>query len=179
MIRENRVASAKEEMKAEGLRPAHRAGDAVTIWELEVGALPIYYFRMEGQPMSSEDREGIQAFYRETIAKQVAFATLVDLSEGLPDFTMHAVPFASFCNSIRPVIEGRLQLIVFVCPDNLYRGVLSMILSMAPSHAPLYMVGTLDEAWNVLACNGNGTEPWDPTAEAPVPRIPDSLIVSL
>jgi hypothetical protein len=166
-------------MAADNLRPVHQGGDAVTIWELEVGTLPIYYFRMEGQPMSLEEREGILAFYRETIAEQVAFATLYDLSGGLPGFTAHAAPFASFCNSMRPVTQGRLQFTVVVCPDALYRGILSMILKMAPSHAPLYVVGTLDEAWDVLARSGDGTEPWDPAAETPIPAIPDSLTVSL
>jgi hypothetical protein len=147
----------------------------VTVWELEVGALPVYYFRMEGNPMTSEEREGVLTFYRQTIAKQTAFATLYDLSGGLPGFASHVVPFASFCNDIRPATEGRLQFTVAVCPDALYRGFLSMILKMAPSHAPIYVVGTLDEAWEVLAHSGDGTEPWDPATEA----VPDSLPVSL
>jgi hypothetical protein len=170
------MASAKEEMAADGQSPVYQGGNAVTIWELEMGALPVYYFRMEGQPMSVEEREGILAFYRETIAKQEAFATLYDLSGGLPGFATHAVPFASFCNGMRPVTEGRLQFTVAVCPDTLYRSILSMILKMAPSHAPIYVVGTLDEAWDVLAHSGDGTKPWDPATETP---IPDSLTVSL
>jgi len=143
-------------------QPVCRGGSAVTVWGLEVGVLPVYYFRMEGNPLTPEEREHVLDFYRSTIAAEEAFATLYDLTRGLTNFAEHVVPFSSFCNSMRSVTEGRLQFTVAVCPNSLYRGFLSIILRMAPSHAPFYVVTTLDEAWDVLARSGDGTEEWDP-----------------
>ena len=37
-----------------------------------------------------------------------------------------------------------------------------MILHMAPTHAPFYVVETLDEAWKVLANGGKGETQWNP-----------------
>ena len=115
--------------------------------------------------MTAEEREHVLDFYRNTIAAEEAFATLYDLSGGLPDFASHVAPFASFCNNMRPITKGRLQFTVAVCPNSLYRGFLSVILRMAPSHAPFYVVGELDEAWEVLARSGEGADAWDPTSE--------------
>jgi len=154
-------------MTEDSAPPTHRGGNAVTIWELEVGKLPVYYFRMEGQPLSLKDREGMFQFYRETIATQRTFATLYDFSLGLPGFMSHIGPLASFCNGMRPVTKGKLQFMVAVCPDALYRGFLSLLLNSAPSHAPMYLVGTLEEAWAVLARSGDGDVPWNPASEPP------------
>ena len=139
-----------------------RGGNAVSVWHLDVEGLPAYYIRMEGKYMSVADREIVLDFYRNTIAAHHAFATLYDLSEGLPGFASHVAPFASFCNSIRSKTKGRLQFTVVVCPNVLYRNFLSMILHMAPTHAPFYVVETLDEAWKVLANSGKGKKQWDP-----------------
>lgn len=138
----------------------------MSVWEMEAGELPVYYFRMEGRVMENEDREHVLTFYRETIAKQEAFATVYDLSQGLPGFADHVRPFARFCQSMRPITTGRLQFTVAVCPNSLYRSFLSMILRLAPSHAPFYLVGNLDEAWAVLARSGEGDDPWDPLEDA-------------
>lgn len=150
--------------------PAYKGGDAVTIWELEVeDDIPVYYFKLEGEAMSEGERDGVLNYYRETIAMRQAFATLYDLSKGLPGFASHVVPFAGFCNSMRPITNGRLQFTIIVCPDAIYRGFMSMILKMAPSHAPVYVVSNINEAWDVLAHRGGGAAvPWNPSSAGAV-----------
>lgn len=146
-------------------QPLCAGGHAVTLWGLEIEDIPVYYFRMEGGELSVSDRDKLLTFYSDVIAKNDRFVTLYDLTNGMSNFSSHIVPFANFCNTMRPITQGRLKFSITVCPNALYRSFLSVILRMAPTHAPFYVVATLEEAWNVLAQKGEGEQVWDPESE--------------
>lgn len=147
-------------------KPVCTGGDAVTVWGLKIKDIPVYYFRMEGKELSELDRNNVLTFYSDVIAKNDRFVTLYDLSNGLKNFSTHVIPFAKFCNDIRPITKGHLQFTVTVCPNALYRNLLSALLRLAPANAPFYLVETLDEAWNVLARSGKGEPIWIPDSQS-------------
>lgn len=127
-------------------------GDAVTVWKLSTtrGDLPVYLFRMEGGTLSHEQRTEVLDFYRDTVAKEEAYASVYDMTDGIANFMEHLVPFAEFCNSVRPITKDRLRFTVVVCPNAAYRTFLSLILSLAPTPAPLHLVKSRHEVPGAL-----------------------------
>jgi hypothetical protein len=142
---------------------ACKGGNSVTVWNMVLDeTLPIFYFQLEGNSMSDEDREKVCDYYRSEAERTPQFATLYDLTRGLPNMKSHLIPMASFCNSMRPTTEKRLQFTVVVCPDMIYRGILSVLLKLAPAPSPFFVVSNLDEAWEVLSSRGRGSIDWIP-----------------
>lgn len=149
----------------EGALPVCKGGSAVTVWALEASAsnLPIFYFRMEGGVLTTDEREKVLDYYRSDIASNQAFATIYDMTMGLHQFSDHIVPFAKFCNDMRPITRERLQFTVAVCPSALYRTFISLILKLAPCPAPFILVSSREEVWTALeeATAATGTPlPW-------------------
>jgi hypothetical protein len=132
-----------------------KAGDAVTVWGLTLDEdLPVFYFKMEGTPVSEEERETVFEFYRSSAEVTPKYATLYDLSEGVPHMTSHVLPMISFLGSMRPLTAEKLQFTVVVCPDMICRGILLGLLKVAPTPAPFYIVPSIERAWEVLAARG-------------------------
>lgn len=123
-----------------------------------MGILPVYCFQMEGGALSEEERTHVLDFYRDTVAEENAYVSVYDMTDGLENFMEHLVPFATFCNSVRPKTKDRLQFTVVVCPNAAYRSFLSLVLSLAPTPAPLHLVEHRDEILSALSAGADAVQ---------------------
>lgn len=155
--------------QAEDIHPCYTC-EGMSAWKLDLRVssrkqlVPIVFFRSTGGPLSVQERQDIFDIFLTEAKTQQEFIAIYNMLEGLESFASHLAAMAKMCLDARPITEKSLMFTIAILGSPTSRAVLNGLLAIVPPSKPLYIVGTEEEAWNIVSCGGGtSSELWNPS----------------
>lgn len=137
---------------------------AMKAWLMQVmirdRLIPLVLFKSEGGSMEVDERNSFFSIFKEEALTQKEFVTIYDMTKGLESFATHLAAMANFCLECRPITDKSLLFTVVILPSSAARAVLNGLMAVVPPSKPLYVVGTEEEAWDVVSNGGLSSSLW-------------------